>query len=365
MEENEFEMDLFGSDQDLNFEDNPFTDFLGDDTEEKLDVDQDENDKTDNQSDNNDNLDEDESSEEVGEEDSGDESEGEQNNSPNLYSSLFGILHEEGFFPSLDPTDVKIENPADLAEVFKKELDVQSELKLQRYLQNIDVEKIARSQTELNDLSQINEDYLKENLELAKQIIKQDYLNQGLPEAKVNRLLNKAIDLGEDVVLEDALESLESLKLFNTKKIEEEQKSYKERILQEELEAKQLQEKVKTELYNSKNFIEGLPINKAIQDKVYKTMNDVVSKDPTTGELENELMKARRENPLEFDLKLYYLYTLTGGFKSLKNITINTKSKLVKDLEESIRRTPIKDNGVPSFMQDSNSYSGIGDELVL
>ena len=366
MEENEFEMDLFGDDNfDINYEDNPFTDFLGDGKDEKLDLDQDE-DNTDDQSENNDNnLDEDEGSEEVGEDEVGDEGEGENNNSPNLYSSLFSVLHNEGLLPSLDPTSTKIETPADLAEAFKNEIDVQADLRLQQYLQNIDVEKIAQSRTTLNDLSTIDEDYLKENLEVAKQIIKQDYLNQGLLEAKVNRLLNKTIDLGEDMVLEDALESLESLKVFNQRKIEEEQKSYKERLANEAVEAEKLQAKIKESLYNSKSFIEGLPVNKAIQDRVYKTMNDVVSKDPTTGEMENELMKARRENPLDFDIKLYYLYTLTKGFKSIDNIVTNSKSKIVKDLETAIRRTPIKDNGVPSFLQDGNSYSGLGDELVL
>lgn len=63
-------------------------------------------------------------------------------------------------------------------------------------------------------------------------------------------------------------------------------------------------------------------------------MNDVVSKNPYTGELENKLMKSRREDPLNFDLKLYYLYELTNGFSSFKNIVNNTKSKAVKDLEK-------------------------------
>jgi len=366
MEENEFEMDLFGdSNYDLNYEDNPFESFTEEQTED-TDNDKSQDDNTDDQSDNNDNnLDEDESSEEVGEDEVGDEGEGESNNSPNLYSSLFSVLHEEGLLPSLDPTSVEVKTPADLAEAFKKEIDVQADLRLYKYLENIDVNQIAQSKAQLNDLSEINEDYLKDNLDIAKEIIKQDYLNQGLPEAKVNRLLNKTIDLGEEMVLEEALESLESLKVFNQRKIEQEQIAYKERLVQEQKDNEALQNKIKDSLYNSKSFIEGLPVNKAIQDRVYKAMNDVVSKDPTTGEMENELMKSRRENPLEFDLKLYYLYTLTNGFKNFNNIVSNTKSKVIKDLETAIRRTPVKDNGIPSFLQDSNSYSGMGDELVL
>jgi len=366
MEENEFEMDLFGdSNFDLNYEDNPFASFTEEQDEDE-DNDESQDDNTDDQSDNNDkDLDESESSEEVGEDEVGDEGEGEKDNSPNLYSSLFSVLHEEGLLPSLDPTSIDVKSPADLAEAFKKEIDVQADLRLQKYLENIDVDTIAQSKAQLSDLSEITEDYLKDNLEMAKQIIKQDYLNQGLPEAKVNRLLNKTIDLGEEMVLEEALESLESLKVFNERRIEQEQLAYKERLIQEQKENEALQNKIKESLYNSKSFIEGLPVNKAIQDRVYKAMNDVVSKDPTTGEMENELMKSRRENPLEFDLKLYYLYTLTNGFKNFNNIVSNTKSKVIKDLETAIRRTPVKDNGVPSFLQDGNSYSGMGDELVL
>lgn len=365
MEENEFEMDLFGDQNfDLNYEDNPFESF----TEEQTDnseENQEENENTDGQSENDDNLDEDESSEEVGEDEVGDEGEGENNNSPNLYSSLFSVLHDEGLLPSLDPTSTQIKTPAELAEAFKKEIEIQADFKLQSYLQNIDIDKIAQSKSQLNDLNTIDENYLKENLEDAKAIIKQDYLNQGLSEDKVNRLLNKTIDLGEELVIEEALESLESLKVFNQRRIETEQVAFKEKLAQEQKEALELQTKIKDSLYNSKSFIEGLPVNKAIQDRVYKAMNDVVSKDPVTGEMENELMKSRRENPLEFDLKLYYMYTLTNGFKNFNNIVSNTKSKVIKDLETAIRRTPIKDNGVPSFLQDGNSYMGMGDELIM
>jgi hypothetical protein len=354
MGEEEFEMNIF---DDLNFDDLNFEN-------EDLEQEDQEQENTDDQSDNNDkDLDESESSEEVGEDEVGDEGEGEKDNSPNLYSSLFSVLHEEGLLPSLNPTEVKVENVVDLVDVFKKEIESQSELKMQQYLQNIDISKIAESKKNLEDLSSIDEDYLKDNLEVAKQIIKQDYLNQGLSEERVNKLLNKTIDLGEDVIIGDALESLESLKVFDQRRIEEEQKLYKQRLVEQEKAEKELQEKIKNQLYSAKELIEGLPVNKAIQDKIYNSMNTVVSKNPETGELENELMKARRENPLEFDLRLYQLFTITNGFKSLKNIANNTKSKLVKELEESIRKTPIKDNGIPSFLQDTNSYLGIGDEI--
>ena len=368
MEENEFEMDLFGDQNyELNYEDNPFDSFTQEQTDDTDDTDdtQDKNDNTDDQSDENDKLDENEGSDEVDEDEVGDEGEGENDNSPNLYSSLFSILHDEGLLPSLDPTSTDIKTPAELAEAFKKEIETQADLKLKSYLDNIDIDTIAQSKSELNNLNSIDEAYLTSNLELAKQIIKQDYLNQGLDENKVNRLLNKTIDLGEDLVIEEALESLESLKVFNARKIEKEQVAHKERLIQEQKENEALQVKIKDSLYNSKSFIEGLPVNKAIQDRVFKTMNDVVSKDPTTGEMENELMKARRENPLEFDLKLYYLWTMTKGFKTSENIITNSKSKIIKDLETAIRRAPIKDNGVPSFLQDKNSYSGMGDELMM
>lgn len=284
--------------------------------------------------------------------------------SPNLYSSISNVLFEQGIIPSLESAD-DIKTSEDFVNIFKKEIDIQSSQKLEMYLENIDLEKIAISKKTQLELESINEDYLKDNLEVAKDIIYRDYINQGLSEDRAKKMLRKTIDLGEEMIIEDAIESVQSLKDFE-KRIEEYEKvQYKERIAEQIKEQEDIDKAIKSNIYTDKPIIEGITVNKALQDKVFKTMTEVVAKDPKTGEMQNKFMQLRSLDPIAFDTKMYCLFTLTDGFTNLKNISNTVTSKAVKNLESALRKTKFEDNGLPGFMNDPDSYNGIGSELVF
>ena len=120
---------------------------------------------------------------------------------------------------------------------------------------------------------------------------------------------------------------------------------------------------MKKTIYESKDLIAGLKPNKALQDKVYKSINDIVGKSPD-GTFENKFMKERRENPLEFEIRMYHFYELTNGFKDLSKISTTAKSSAVKDLEKIARQTKLKDNGTPLWQQDSNTYSNFSGHVL-
>lgn len=360
MQNDDLTMDLFNEDFDLDF-DNLDQDFLEEDQEDDSDKDLENNKKTV----------EDEDPEEVDsdEDDSkgGDEQEDEDSDdsSSNIYSSLASFIHEQGLLPSLDIDNLKIDSPDDLAEAIKTEISTQAEQRLKDYIDNIDIENIAKSKSEIQNLESIDENFLRDNIDKAKDIIYQDYLNQGLDEKKATRLLNRLIDLGEDAILEDALESLSSLKEFNSRKIEEETKNYQKQIeLQKEEEAK-IQAEIKKNVYDRKDLINGYKLNKVIQDKVYKTINEPVGKNPETGDFENKFMRDRRQNPVEFDVRMYVFYELTDGFKDFSKLSTPAKSKAVSELEKAFKKSSTNHSGAnPSFMKDPNSYN-IGDEIVF
>lgn len=306
---------------------------------------------------------EDNSSEEVDEEDVEDEGGDGGESSSNLYSSLAAFVHEQGLLPSLDIDLKDIKSADDFANVFNKELDIQADLRLNDYLANLDLNKIGNAKRDIQDLSSINSESLKDNIDLAKRIIYDDYLNQGLDEKKANRMLNRLIDLGEDAILEDAEESLESLKEFKNREIEKETQSYKQKLEADRVEQSRLDEQMKKTIYDSKDLISGLKPNKSLQDKVYKSINDIVGKSPD-GVFENKFMKERRENPLEFEIRMYHFYELTNGFKDLSKISTNAKSSAVKDLEQIARKTKLKDNGTPLWAQDDNTYSNTSGHVL-
>ena len=357
-DDNELGMGLFEGNQELNFN-FPFPEDDNTDEEENND----DNTDVDNTTLENDNHVEDDSSEEVDEEDVEDEGSEGSESSSNLYSSLAAFVHEQGLLPSLDIDLKEIKSADDFANVFNKELDIQAELRLDDYLANLDLNKIGVAKQEISDLNSINTDSLKDNIDLAKRIIYDDYINQGLDEKKANRMLNRLIDLGDDAILEDAEESLESLKEFKNREIERETQSYKERLEADKIQQAKLDEQMKKTIYESKDLISGLKPNKVLQDKVYKSINDIVGKSPD-GTFENKFMKERRENPLEFEIRMYHFYELTNGFKDLSKISTTAKSSAVKDLEKIARQTKLKDNGTPLWQQDANTYDNFSGHVL-
>ena len=356
-DDNELGMGLFEGNQELNFN---FAIPEDDHTDEE---ENDDNTNVDDTTLENNNHVEDDSSEEVDEEDVEDEGSEGSESSSNLYSSLAAFVHEQGLLPSLDIDLKEIKSADDFASVFNKELDIQAELRLNNYLENLDLNKIGVAKQEIKDLNTLNIDILKNDIDLAKRIIYDDYLNQGLDEKKANRMLNRLIDLGEDAILEDAEESLQSLKEFKARESEKETNSYKERLEVEKINQAKLDEQMKKTIYESKDLISGLKPNKSLQDKVYKSINDIVGKSPD-GTFENKFMKERRENPLEFEIRMYHFYELTNGFKDLSKISTNAKSSAVKDLEKIARQTKLKDNGVPLWQQDANTYDNFSGHVL-
>ena len=176
--------------------------------------------------------------------------------------------------------------------------------------------------------------------------------------------MKKTIDLGEDVLIEESLESIDSLKQYNKKIQEQELINAQQRVEQLQKEQIENQNKIKNFVFNSKEIVQGISNTKALQEKVYKSILEPVAKNPETGEMMNKFMHERSKNPIEFDIKMYYLYELTNGFKDINNISKTTKSKAVKELENTLRTTKFEDNGLPGYLEDPDSYNGFGSELV-
>lgn len=294
------------------------------------------------------------------ENDPGDES------SPNLYSSLAGVLFEQGIIPSLESSD-KILTPDDLVGVVKQEIDIQAQNRFNEYLENLDVSKIAESRRNVMELDSIDEDYLRDNIELAKELIYRDALNQGLSEDRARKILKKTVDLGEDTIIEDALESRESLKEYERRQEETEKARYEQSMKDARQEQELIDKTIKSYIFDSPEIVKGIPNTKAMQNAVYKSMTEIVSKNPNTGELENKLMKERSVDPIKFDARMYYFYELTNGFTDLGKFQATVTSKATKNLEKALRKTSFEGDGkTPDFMSDPNSYNGsFGSELVL
>ena len=297
--------------------------------------------------------------------------------SPNLYSSFASALSEQGLLPSLDleSGETKIENIDDLSTALKSEIDTQ----VKDYLiakvgdegyealnKGISLAEYQQHQDNVLTLEGISENDIVEDIELSKKIIYQDYLAQGIGEQRAARLLNKSIDAGEAAIIEDAKESLESLKITETKRLAQLAEDRQEQTRIEAAKQEKIDNDLKNSIYNSQEIIKGIKVNKTIQDRVYQSITKVVGKSPA-GVLENQLMKDRRENPVDFDSKLYYLYELTKGFSDFTKLVNKSQTTAVGQLEKALQNTKFDTaGGTPDFLRDPESYSGgIGSEIVL
>lgn len=311
--------------------------------------------------------------EDQAEEDDTSQDESIDDESPNLYSSFASVLIDKGLLSSLDLQTTKIETIDDLTKVINLEIEnkyksfVTEKLGEQGYEaleKGVTLSEYQSYSNIVNALDKVTDDILETDLELAKNIILQDYIAQGFDQTRAQKLLKKTIDLGEETVIEDAKESLQSLKKIQDIKLDQlkaqRQKEYQEHIEMQE----KIDNDLKNTIYSSKEIVKGLPVNKEIQDKVYKSITTIVNQTPD-GVAENKLMKDRRENPINFDVKLYYLYEITNGFTDFSKLSVKASNKTISDLEKALKRNKFTDGENPAYLEDPESYGGIGSELYF
>lgn len=376
----DYDMSFFDSEEDiqLNFDEENLLDEKQTGSEE--DDDSEENRNTDENTSNTDKDSEEEESEDsesvVGKdekENKESDSEEDEDSSPDIFTSFATLLSEKGLLSSFNG-DTKLESEDDLAELVKSEIDARSKDALISKLgedgyealeKGISLAEYQNYKNDLDTLDSVNDEALENNQELSKRIILEDYKAQGLPEERAIKLLNKSAELGEDSLLEDAKESLQSLKEFQKVQFQKTQEQRAEEAKQAAKQQEKIDNDLKNSVYNKDEIIEGIKINKEIKDRMYNTMTSIVSKNEQ-GVPENQLMKDRREDPIEFDTKLYYLYTVTKGFNDFSKLTNATKSKVASDFERTLRSNKkFENSGSPDFLNDADSYDGIGEELNL
>lgn len=365
-------MGLFDDNVELSFDDdNPFGDFTEDTSENNNTEDE----TSDNADKTNPNSEDQDDPDTVASEDNDDSNEGDEgDSSPNLFSSVATVLHEQGLLPSLDIEKAGINSADDLASAFSNQVDDLVKTKLVEkvgeeaydYLINgVDVKQVEQHGNNMDYLNSLDADKLSSDIELSKNIIYQDFLNQGISEEKAVKFVDRVSSLGNEAIIEDATEALEGIKTFSKASIEQEKANA---IAAQESEAKEQEEhskKLKDSVYGVKELIPGQKIVGDLQEKVLKSMTTTVGKSPD-GFNENAFMKARRENPIEFDTKMYYLYELTNGFTDFGGLTKAGKSSAIQEMERAMQHnTRINNSGAPNYTTDDKTYWNLGDDIVL
>lgn len=173
----------------------------------------------------------------------------------------------------------------------------------------------------------------EENEALRKKVLT-DYfkLTTQMPDSKIDKVVQRSLDLGEDV--EDSKEYLDAIKDMLKKQIVTQEEENKNNLkISEQKRLKSLDD-LKETINSISEIIPGQIINKQTKDKMYEAIIKPV--EDKQGRKTNALWAKRAEDPMHFDSRLAYLLE-TGFFEKDKpwnKIKSVKTTKEVSDLEK-------------------------------
>jgi len=254
------------------------------------------------------------------------------------------LLVDEGVLPNLDLKDfdgtaeslkeamiVEIMGAVDM---YKDSLPNRVKQLINNYEDGVPFEKlldIDRSEVKLDSLT---EEKIEEDVSLQKQLV-EDYLKRTtkFSEKKIGKMIETMEDSGE--LEEEAKSSAAELKELlesektNEKKYVAEQQKVAEENRKKELSA--LHEKVRS----TTEIVPGIKLNDKVRNNVLTSMTQPVGYDQT-GRPVNRIVAARMENPVEFELRLHYLFEITKGFTDFSKLADKGRRDATKAFEEAV-----------------------------
>lgn len=211
---------------------------------------------------------------------------------------------------------------------------------IQDHESGLDFDFSINTQSKLEYYKSIDDAKLKNDEDLARKILKEDYMANGVDENEANELADEPTDPYKYAkrALDRRIKSEES-------KISKEKEAVKERErLVQENQKKYLGE-LKDFVDKSPEYIPGLPLDKKLKDKIWSNMTTVIEE--KNGQRLDKLGKYIADNPIKSKTVLNYLYELTDGFTKVDKIIKTTKNLAIKDLEDRLKNEDVSKGGTP------------------
>lgn len=196
-------------------------------------------------------------------------------------------------------------------------------------------------------VSSITEDSLENDINLQKEIYKENLIKKGFSKEKADKYVRRAE--ANDDLFDEASEALNELKDFYEKEEERKRTEIQEREqAQVENQRRQLMA-IKEDIDSSDEIVPGMKVTKKVQEDLFKSMTQIVAKDEYGNPL-NSVMKTRSKNPLAFEKAVHYYHMLglfniddKGNFKpDMSKLLAVSKTRAVMELEKKIKTEPFK-----------------------
>lgn len=254
------------------------------------------------------------------------------------------LLIDEGVLPNLnikefDGTaeglkDAMISEILGAVDMYKDSLPPRVRDLINNYEDGVSFEKLLELDRTSVTIETLDNNKVEDDTDLQKQLVT-DYLKRTTKfnDKKIEKMVDSMEDSGE---LEDeAKSSLVELKAIIEKEKEHEKKAVQlqqkqmEEARRQELTA--LHEKIRT----TQEIIPGIKVNDKVRQTVLTSMTQPVGYDQT-GRPVNRIVAARMENPIEFEMKLHYLFELTKGFKDFSKLAEKGRKDASRQFEEAV-----------------------------
>lgn len=255
------------------------------------------------------------------------------------------LLVDEGVLPNLnlEEFDGTAEGLIEAArnevnsgvQAYKQSLPEEVQRFIEGYESGVDLDQLVNFTKERTKYNEITEDTLSQNEDLQKQLVRDYYKRTSkFSDERIEKTIERVADLGE---LED--EAKASLnELVELQSQEEEQAKLQAREQQEAIirqQQEQMEEFNKT-LENTTEVIPGIRVNNNLKETIRKNITTPVAYDQN-GNPVNKIGKYRAENPIDFEIKLNYLFEATKGFTDFNVFSKRGKSQAIKELEEAAK----------------------------
>lgn len=261
------------------------------------------------------------------------------------HSTLYTLakhLKEEGVL-HLNEDIEKVESLDDLKDLIRKSNEQakyvglsESQKRYQEALANgIPQKEYETVEREIQNLTRIKEEDIVSNEQLRFEINALDLIEKGLDKEKALKLAK--LSLTDESNVNDSKEALRNL-------IENKKAKFKSLVEDSQKKTELTLDEIKKSVYSKEKFLDT-PLNDITKNKLFDLMTTKVESDESTGMPLNEFQKWQKENPIEANIFVNYMWMMTNKGKDLGLIKKSSTSDAAKDLERKLKTLSFDETG--------------------
>lgn len=282
------------------------------------------------------------------------------------------LLQEEGILPNLDLEEfdgtadglkqAMVDEIIGAVNYYKESLPERVKALINNYEEGVPLEKLLEIDRNEVDLNSVSDDSVKEDVDLQKKMV-ESYLKKTskFSEKKIKSMIQYYEDSGE--LETEALSATEELRELVSKEKEDSVKEAKMAQQHAQEQAQKELAELNKKIQGMEEIIPGMKINNKVKNDLVKSLTTPVGKD-MNGNPVNRIVAARMENPLDFEIKLHYLFDITKGFKDFSKLVEKGKKDSIKEFEDAAGRLDRGGEGTASHSMDKKESKAFVDSIT-